>query len=278
MLNASVSFLFCCLVFCFVFSLYYQFVFFVIRTSMRCNIETCCLAKSLGAGISLDHTENELHKTTSATKAPKENKTTSMSTWREQDHHWAPPTPYYHLYALQFLPSQLSSHTNTHSWTKHESVHTFQFQIQFGNVYFLQHIIQNNSYCRLVLLLGLAALASGQLVDDFECPDEFAGFYPHLIRFVFSICLCISSPLSPPFSSFLPSVPSPLVVVFVVVDHTGWSSGGAGLLKMIIWRGRPLTNDHLERPASCKWSSVTPVTPVTLVNSVRNQIQSCGPF
>ena len=125
MLNASVSFLFFCLVFCFVFSLYYQFVFFVIRTSMRCNIETCCLAKSLGAGISLDHTENELHKTTSATKAPKENKTTSMSTWREQDHHWAPPNPYYHLYALRFLPSQLPSHPNTHCWTKHESIHFF---------------------------------------------------------------------------------------------------------------------------------------------------------
>jgi hypothetical protein len=30
--------------------------------------------------------------------------------------------------------------------------------------------------------LGVAAAASGQLVDDFECPDEFAGFYPHLIR------------------------------------------------------------------------------------------------
>ena len=84
-----------------------------------------------------------------------------------------------------------------------------------------------------MLLLGLAALASGQLVDDFECPDEFAGFYPHLIRFVFSICLCISSPLpsplSPPFS--FPSVLSPLVVVVVVVDHP---------------------DDHLEGPASCK--------------------------
>ena len=81
-------------------------------------------------------------------------------------------------------------------------------------------------------MLGLAALASGQLVDDFECPDEFAGFYPHLIRFVFCICLCISSPLpsplSPPFS--FPSVLSPLVVV-VVVDHP---------------------DDHLEGPASCK--------------------------
>ena len=82
-------------------------------------------------------------------------------------------------------------------------------------------------------MLGLAALASGQLVDDFECPDEFAGFYPHLIRFVFSICLCIYSPLSPPFSfpSSLPSVPSPLVVVFVVVNHP---------------------DDHLEGQASCK--------------------------
>jgi hypothetical protein len=34
---------------------------------------------------------------------------------------------------------------------------------------------------KLTLLLGIAAVATGQLVDDFECPDEFAGFYPHLI-------------------------------------------------------------------------------------------------
>ena len=33
-----------------------------------------------------------------------------------------------------------------------------------------------------------------------------------------------------------------------------WSYGGAGLLQMIIRRGRPLANDHLEEPASCKWS------------------------
>ena len=32
--------------------------------------------------------------------------------------------------------------------------------------------------------MGIAAVATGQLVDDFECPDEFAGFYPHLIRFI----------------------------------------------------------------------------------------------
>jgi len=32
-----------------------------------------------------------------------------------------------------------------------------------------------------IALLLLAAGASAQLVDDFECPDEFAGFYPHLI-------------------------------------------------------------------------------------------------
>jgi len=30
-------------------------------------------------------------------------------------------------------------------------------------------------------MFGLLALSSGQLVDDFKCPDEFAGFYPHLI-------------------------------------------------------------------------------------------------
>ena len=61
--------------------------------------------------------------------------------------------------------------------------------------------------------------------------------------------------------------------------HHSWCcwfwSGGAGLLQMIIRRGRPLANDHPEGPAYCKWSSVTPVT---LVNSARNQIQSRGPF
>ena len=34
-----------------------------------------------------------------------------------------------------------------------------------------------------------------------------------------------------------------------------WSSRGAGLLQMIIWRIQPLANDHPEDPPSCKWSS-----------------------
>merc|ERR1719500_2111328 len=35
---------------------------------------------------------------------------------------------------------------------------------------------------RALLSVALVAgLAAGQLVDDFECPDEFKGFYPHLI-------------------------------------------------------------------------------------------------
>merc|ERR1711892_285889 len=33
---------------------------------------------------------------------------------------------------------------------------------------------------KLILIIG-AVSASGQLVDDFTCPDEFVGFYPHLI-------------------------------------------------------------------------------------------------
>jgi len=33
----------------------------------------------------------------------------------------------------------------------------------------------------LLVIFGLVALTRGQLVDDFACPDEFAGFYPHLI-------------------------------------------------------------------------------------------------
>ena len=34
-----------------------------------------------------------------------------------------------------------------------------------------------------------------------------------------------------------------------------WSSGGSGLLQMIIWKFLPLANDHPEEPAFCKWSS-----------------------
>jgi len=33
----------------------------------------------------------------------------------------------------------------------------------------------------LLFVLGVAATVSAQLVDDFQCPDEFLGFYPHLI-------------------------------------------------------------------------------------------------
>merc|ERR1711970_1592791 len=35
--------------------------------------------------------------------------------------------------------------------------------------------------CKFVFILGAVATASGQLVDDFSCPDEFVGYYPHLI-------------------------------------------------------------------------------------------------
>jgi len=34
---------------------------------------------------------------------------------------------------------------------------------------------------KLILLVSAVASVSGQLVDDFTCPDEFLGFYPHLI-------------------------------------------------------------------------------------------------
>jgi len=34
---------------------------------------------------------------------------------------------------------------------------------------------------KFVVLLGAVVITSGQLVDDFSCPDEFVGFYPHLI-------------------------------------------------------------------------------------------------
>ena len=34
-----------------------------------------------------------------------------------------------------------------------------------------------------------------------------------------------------------------------------WSSGGSGLLQMIIQQIQPLANDHMEVQATCKWSS-----------------------
>ena len=50
-----------------------------------------------------------------------------------------------------------------------------------------------------------------------------------------------------------------VVVVDVVTnDHLGnpascnLSSGGTGLLQMVIWRDQPLANDHPEDMASCK--------------------------
>jgi len=37
-----------------------------------------------------------------------------------------------------------------------------------------------NSRMRLIFILGVVVAASSQVIDDFECPDEFVGFYPHL--------------------------------------------------------------------------------------------------
>ena len=51
-------------------------------------------------------------------------------------------------------------------------------------------------------------------------------------------------------------------------------SWGSGLLQMIIRRIRPLANDHPADPATCKWSSVSPIT---LITSPRIQNQSRGP-
>jgi len=38
-----------------------------------------------------------------------------------------------------------------------------------------------NMSARILSLLLCVGLGSSQLVDDFQCPDEFPGFYPHLI-------------------------------------------------------------------------------------------------
>ena len=40
------------------------------------------------------------------------------------------------------------------------------------------------------MVLGVVAATSAQLVDDFSCPDEFAGYYPHLIRQAW-MCGCV---------------------------------------------------------------------------------------
>merc|ERR1711874_321783 len=39
----------------------------------------------------------------------------------------------------------------------------------------------NSMDSKFVFILGVVSSVSGQLVDDFSCPDEFVGFYPHLI-------------------------------------------------------------------------------------------------
>ena len=76
----------------------------------------------------------------------------------------------------------------------------------------------------------------------------------------------IGSSVCPPARISSPSsVPSPLVTPSPLLL----------LLFLIISRGWTLANDHPEGPTSCKWSSITPVTPVT---SARIQIQSRGPF
>ena len=36
--------------------------------------------------------------------------------------------------------------------------------------------------CQAVLVAALVSLATGQREDDFSCPDQHIGFYPHLYR------------------------------------------------------------------------------------------------
>ena len=46
------------------------------------------------------------------------------------------------------------------------------------------------------MVLGVVAATSAQLVDDFSCPDEFAGYYPHLIRQAWMCMSCMLELLS----------------------------------------------------------------------------------
>ena len=62
----------------------------------------------------------------------------------------------------------------------------------------LVHIISKRtcySICppspRITVVLGVVAATSAQLVDDFSCPDEFAGYYPHLIRQAWMCMSCM---------------------------------------------------------------------------------------
>ena len=85
--------------------------------------------------------------------------------------------------------------------------------------------------------------------------------------------ICPSSPSppslpSPPHPSLLLLLSSLLSLQMIICmirppanDHMEdpasckWSSRGTGLLQTIIWRDQPPANDHLEDPPSCKWSS-----------------------
>ena len=133
----------------------------IIITSMHlhlvlsCNIGTCSSENHLEPTLALT-TQNELHQT---------------------------PTSLETIGLLHQFRSE---------WSKYEtallSKSIFIFDKYFPKPFF-EHLwwhfplVWNPCCSRLTILLGIAAVATGQLVDDFECPDEFAGFYPHLIRY-----------------------------------------------------------------------------------------------
>ena len=69
---------------------------------------------------------------------------------------------------LDQLASTEVSYTSTMNQRKVKSTWLFEFK------YFY--------FSRFFLIAAIAAAASGQ-ADDFRCPDEFLGFYPHLYRY-----------------------------------------------------------------------------------------------
>ena len=73
----------------------------------------------------------------------------------------------------------------------HQNIIYF-YLIQYQSTYILLYkyllistylfLSTTNCRCQAVLVAALVSLATGQREDDFSCPDQHIGFYPHLYR------------------------------------------------------------------------------------------------
>ena len=80
------------------------------------------------------------------------------------------------LLVVMYTPLTYQQHSNRHLHINHFALcfkYFYHFHTNSTIMYFY--------YFRLGIFLQLATAALGQ-VDDFNCPDEHIGFYPHLYR------------------------------------------------------------------------------------------------